>query len=425
MWRTLTGFIFVICLPFFSNPVSAQDARWLKREIRSLCNPMMAGRGYVNKGQQRAAQHIQRFFKNAGLKSALPDSGYLQAYHFPVVTFPDSVMLRIGRHELIPGVDFLVDAAADSYRGRHVKIKRVDVGALPDSAAWLSLRQSFLSGKIYLLRGTDSLARLLHLPPRHLVNALPKGAFLIPVKGKMTWTVATHVDSGKTVLYVQDSVLPRRARRASLAIHSKTEISNSVNIIGLVPGLTVPDSYIVFTAHYDHLGKMGWDATFPGASDNASGTACLEWLASRFAQQPQRYSMLFVAFSGEEAGLKGSSYFVAHAPIPLRKIRFLVNLDIMGDAEQGVTVVNATAHPDEFSLLKSLNQKGGYLPEIRSRGNAANSDHYPFTQAGVPAFFLYSNGGPGFYHDVFDKANTLPLTHVTDVLKLLQDFALQ
>jgi hypothetical protein len=94
----------------------------------------------------------------------------------------------------------------------------------------------------------------------------------------------------------------------------------------------------------------------------------------------------------------------------------------MGSAENGVTVVNATEHPAEFSLLQSLNQKGGYLPEVRSRGKAANSDHYFFSEAGVPAFFLYNNGGPGYYHDVFDRPGTLPLTNVDKVLKLLMDF---
>jgi Zn-dependent M28 family amino/carboxypeptidase len=222
---------------------------------------------------------------------------------------------------------------------------------------------------------------------------------------------------------MQDSVLPRRLRRASIAIHSKLEPAvKCSNVVAMVPGTAVPDSFIVFTAHYDHLGKMGWDATFPGASDNASGTACVEWLAAHFAQQPQRYSMLFIAFSGEEAGLKGSHYFVEHSPVPLEKMRFLVNLDIMGSAENGVTVVNATGHHAEFSLLQSLNQEGGYLPEVRSRGKAANSDHYFFSEAGVPAFFLYNNGGPGYYHDVFDRPGTLPLTNVDKVLKLLMDF---
>jgi Zn-dependent M28 family amino/carboxypeptidase len=192
--------------------------------------------------------------------------------------------------------------------------------------------------------------------------------------------------------------------------------------MGMVRGTAVPDSFIAVTAHYDHLGRMGFDATFPGASDNASGTAMMLQLAAHYAKNPQRYSMLFIAYSGEEAGLRGSSFYVKHPLVPLDRMRFLVNLDIMGDAKDGVTVVNATEFPEEFSMLENLNKKGDYLPQVRSRGKAANSDHYFFSEAGVPAFFLYSNGGAGYYHDVFDKPATLALTNIDKVMKLLMDF---
>jgi hypothetical protein len=406
---------FTICI--------AQDIRSLKHEISSLCSPMMHGRGYVQKGREHAAQHIMRKFRDAGLKPVMSDSSFYQYYTFPVVSFPDSMMLQVGKREIMPGEEFLVDAASDSYHGHKQKVTTINVGKLEDSAAWERVRPHLRPDRITLLKGTDSLARLLHIRPHHIAQILPRGTYIIPISGKMTWTVSTTQLPGTTVLYVQDSSLPRHVRRVSIDVHSKFEpAARSANVIGMVRGSAVPDSFIVFTAHYDHLGRMGWDALFYGASDNASGTACIEWLASYYAQHPQRYSMLFIAFSGEEAGLKGSSFFVAHPPVPLDKMRFLINLDIMGNAEQGVTVVNATEHPNEFSLLQSLNKKNGYLPEIRSRGKAANSDHYPFSEAGVPAFFLYSNGGPGYYHDIFDRPATITLTNVDKVLKLLMDF---
>jgi hypothetical protein len=364
-----------------------------------------------------------RKFRDAGLKPVLPDSSYYQTYTFPVVSFPDTMVVRIGKKELVAGEEYLVDAASDSYHGQKQKVSTIDVGELADSAAWGKVRARLRPDRITLLKGIDSLARLLHVRPYRIAEVLPKGAYIIPISGKMTWTVSTSQMQGTTVLYIQDSVLPRHVRRASIDVHSHFEpAAKSANVIGVVRGTAVPDSFIVFSAHYDHLGKMGWDALFPGASDNASGTACMEWMAGHYAQHPQRYSMLFIAFSGEEAGLKGSQFFVAHSPVPLERIRFLVNLDIMGNAEQGVTVVNATEHPHEFSLLQSLNKKANYLPEIRSRGKAANSDHYHFSEAGVPAFFLYSNGGPGYYHDVFDRSATLGLTNVDKVLKLLTEF---
>ncbi len=403
-------------------PARAQDLRALKHEIATLCAPAMAGRGYVQKGREHAAQHIMRKMRDAGLKPVTPDSSFYQYYTFPVVSFPDTVFLQVGKKVLLPGEEYLVDAASESYHVRKGKIATIDVGQLADSAEWLKVRSRLRLDRINLLRGTDSLVRLLGIRPSRLAGTLPKGAYIIPLRGKMTWTVATATIPA-TVYYVQDSALPKHPRKATIDLHSELlPAAKNANVMAMVRGTEVPDSFIVFTAHYDHLGRMGWDATFPGASDNASGTAAMLQLAAYYGAHPQRYSMLFIAFSGEEAGLQGSKFYVAHPLVPLEKMRFLINLDIMGNAQDGVTVVNATEHPQEFSLLEALNKKGSYLPQIRSRGKAANSDHYPFSEAGVLAFFLYSNGGPGFYHDVFDKPNTLALTNVDKVLLMLRDF---
>ena len=163
-------------------------------------------------------------------------------------------------------------------------------------------------------------------------------------------------------------------------------------------------------------------AIFPGASDNASGTAMMLYLARYFSTHPQKYSIMYIAFSGEEAALIGSLYFTKHPVIPLKSIKFLTNIDIMGDATDGITVVNATEFPREFDELQKINTTNKLLPAIKSRGKAANSDHYYFTEAGVPSFFIYSDGGPGFYHDVYDRASTLSLNKVDNVAKLLIDF---
>lgn len=273
----------------------------------------------------------------------------------------------------------------------------------------------------YLLKNADSAAKRIGIPPRKLAENLPKGCFIVPVHGKMMWTVATDT-IGATVLYVEDSVLPKKLRKISASIQNKLLPSvKNQNIIGAFPG-TVKDSFIFITAHYDHLGKMGHEAMFPGASDNASGTAMMLYLARYFSAHPQRYTMVFVAFSGEEAGLLGSKYFTENPPVPLANIRFLLNLDIMGDATDGITVVNATEFPQAFHLLEDINRQKDYLPQIKSRGKAANSDHYHFTEKGVPAFFIYSNGGKGYYHDVFDKPSELSYNHIDGVIKLLQDF---
>jgi Zn-dependent M28 family amino/carboxypeptidase len=192
--------------------------------------------------------------------------------------------------------------------------------------------------------------------------------------------------------------------------------------MGMVKGTQQPDSFLVLCAHYDHLGSLGRNTWFPGANDNASGVAMLLELAAAIVEKPLPYSVLFVAFSGEEAGLLGSSFMAENPPVPLSKIRFLFNLDLMGFGEKGATVVNATLHPQEFARLQRLNEEGQYLTEIKARGKAANSDHFPFSEKGVPTFFMYLMGGPAYYHDVHDRPETLSLQGMRGSFRLIMAF---
>jgi aminopeptidase YwaD len=145
-------------------------------------------------------------------------------------------------------------------------------------------------------------------------------------------------------------------------------------------------------------------------------------LARYYGAHPQPYTMAFILFAGEEAGLVGSKYFTQNPLIPLSQIRFLVNLDMEGTGIDGITVVNATIYPKEFALLRQINQKGNYLAAVNPRGKAPNSDHYYFSEKGVPAFFMYTLGGIRAYHDVFDISATLPLNKYEDLFKLLLKF---
>jgi Zn-dependent M28 family amino/carboxypeptidase len=150
--------------------------------------------------------------------------------------------------------------------------------------------------------------------------------------------------------------------------------------------------------------------------------AMLLSLAKYYAAHPQPYTIAFICFAGEEAGILGSKYFTEHPLMPLSNIKLLINMDIMGTGNDGITVVNATGYPKYFDLLKQVNAQGNYLVKINPRGKAANSDHYWFTEKGVPAIFMYTMGGIKAYHDVFDISKTLPLTEFNDLFKLLVQF---
>lgn len=84
--------------------------------------------------------------------------------------------------------------------------------------------------------------------------------------------------------------------------------------------------------------------------------------------------------------------------------------------------MNATEFPEEFAMMNEVNDKEKLLVKINARGKAANSDHYYFTEKGVPSFFFYTQGGITAYHDVFDIAATLPLQEQEDLFKLVRGF---
>ncbi len=417
--------ILLITGSFLASATRAQTnadtiANIIRNHIYRLTTPSMMGRGYVGNGQKKASEYISSHFTNLGLTSVAAIADMQQYYSFPVNTFPSKMSVTINGKQLLPGQDYLVGAASTTYNNRkRIAIKNLASVTTPQQ--WRYTKATFSDTCIWLLLHTDSMCQNTGIPSHQLPSLLPSGCYILPQKNKLMWTVADHTTAA-TVVYITDTSLPALPTVASVDISAKLNKKyTATNIVACIPG-TLPDSFIVFSAHYDHLGKMGSNTFFPGASDNASGTAMILYLAQYYAAHPQRYTMVFIAFSGEEAGLLGSAHFVQNPPFPLAGIKLLCNLDIMGDATDGVTVVNATLHPKEFELLTSLNNQHQYLPIIKSRGKAANSDHYYFSEAGVPAFFLYSNGGEGYYHDIYDKAEAVTLQNIPGVANLLINF---
>jgi Zn-dependent M28 family amino/carboxypeptidase len=166
---------------------------------------------------------------------------------------------------------------------------------------------------------------------------------------------------------------------------------------------------------------MGAATHFPGANDNASGVAMMLDLARHFSapENKPECSIAFIAFTGEELGLLGSKHYTGHPLFALGKIKVMVNMDIVGTGDEGITVVNGSVFQGEFDRLVALNDSLDLLPEIKPRGNAANSDHHWFSENGVKAFFIYTRGGISAYHDIYDRPETLPLTEYEDLWRLL------
>jgi Zn-dependent M28 family amino/carboxypeptidase len=171
---------------------------------------------------------------------------------------------------------------------------------------------------------------------------------------------------------------------------------------------------------------MGQDVIFPGANDNASGTAMVMDLARHYSESNPDYSIAFILFSGEEAGLYGSKFYTENPLFPLKKIKLLINLDMVGTGSGGISFVNGSKFPEFLKIVNQINDEKNYLTKVKSRGESCNSDHCFFYQKGVKAFFIYSMGKEYMhYHNIYDKANALPLTKYEEIFKLLIDTVLK
>jgi aminopeptidase YwaD len=371
--------IFLVFLLAGFNSFS-QDLAFGRKMVDTLTSPVFWGRGYTKDGMKKAADYLASQFQAYGLKP-MQGNDFFQKFSYPVNTFPGKMDVSINDKELVPGKDYIVSAESKGAKAKG-ELERVD------SVQFVN-RQSRV---------------------------------LVKLEDKLTMEVAPE-EANYTLILVDRNAF--RETPASIKVNIENDfISNfkAVNICGIVRGTLKPDSVILITAHYDHLGGLGKDTYFPGANDNASGVSLLLNLAHYYATNPQPYSIGFILFAGEEAGLIGSKYFTEHPLVPLKNIRFLINTDLAGTGEEGITVVNATEYPKEFAMMNAVNDENKLLVKINSRGKAANSDHYFFTEKGVPSFFFYTMGGIKAYHDVFDKAETLPLNEHEDLFKLVVKF---
>jgi aminopeptidase YwaD len=396
----------------------------VRRITHQLCSPELHGRGYVSKGDSLAAEFIAADFSKIGLKP-IGDS-YFQEFQHSVNTFPGKMLVKQDNRTLVPGVHFLVDAGSAGAK-MQLKPKRIPISIALNTEKLIQEIQAISNGTTYNSIAFDF--RKLTADTLRKISGLTREiAGILPVievtDRKLTWSVSSE-QLKHPLLQIQDSVF---VFDEELTIDIEAEQLTdyrSRNVIGYLPGKRKWGKKVIYSAHYDHLGRMGEETYFPGANDNASGTAMLLSMANYFKQNPIKRSIVFIAFAGEEAGLVGSKYFVGNPLVKLKKISFVLNLDIMGSGEEGITVVNATLFDSEFKALQKINQEQKLISHIKSRGPAANSDHYWFTQMNVPAFFIYTMGPNKNYHDIFDTYENLSFVEYQDLVALLCAFTKQ
>ncbi|MBT0607389.1 M28 family peptidase [Aequorivita echinoideorum] len=206
----------------------------------------------------------------------------------------------------------------------------------------------------------------------------------------------------------------------------------SQNVIGIVEGTDakLKDEYIIYAAHYDHVGIGAPDQTgdtiYNGARDNAVGTTTVLSMAENLAKYPTKRSALFILFTGEEKGLLGSKYYIENPVLPLNKMVFCFNSDNGGYNDTSITTIiglertTASKNIKDAATAFSLRATDDPAPE---QGLFDRSDNVHFAKAGIPAP-TYSLGFTSFdaeitkyYHQASDEADTLDFDYLLKFFK--------
>ena len=400
--------IILIIAVFVITVSYSQDKKYAKQCLAKLVSPEFHGRGFTENGDKIAAKFIINELKKNNVKP-ITDK-YTQNFGFAINTFPYPVSLSFNNKKLKLGSEYLIQPLSGTVKGKFEYV-------------YFDSTKTDYKNKFVVIDKkrlpTYSTYRLQEIEYTNYIKA--KGIIEI-IDGNL---MQVHSPSTKDYVWLQ----VKRENFDSLSTTLQVDVKNkfyynyeSQNICGFVQGKV--DTFIVFTCHYDHVGEVGKEAVFPGANDNGSGTVTVLDLAKHYASLKGKphYSIAFLFFSAEEVGLLGSKYYALNPTINLKKIKFLINLDMIGSGEKGIAIVNAKENNKATELIKSINEKNKYFDHIKIRGNAQNSDHYYFSQVGVPAIFIYTEGNYKEYHSIYDKYVDQLLTRYKQMFNLMTKF---
>lgn len=410
--------LLIIILSLAALELNAQDLPHFKRVVKELSSSRYQGRGYARGGANKAGKYLEKEYRKAGV-----DAVTLQPFTIDINTFPGAMEMWADGKKLRAGVDFSMREYSPGVKGEfpvyHVDTLNFDGNALladlarPENAGCLVCCDFWFTYK-----------------HREVFSRLQKTGECSNAGLLLTWAAPIKFFKAygekvvdKPIIWVTPEAIANVKR---VKVNVENEFLNDYelfNVIAKVEGRR-HDSCYVFTAHYDHLGNLGRKVYYPGANDNASGTVTVVTLAAHYAKNRPEFDMYFVSFSGEDANLRGSTYFAEHPLVPLSQIKYLFNIDMIGDDNPVLYCEVSDAGMGQYPRFEKVNREQ-HLFEALNRGNlAANSDHYPFAVRGVPCIFLENENGNAFphYHTPADNSKTVRLDSYEPVFKLVTGF---
>lgn len=442
-YKPLIALVLITVLP---QIVFAQNTpEQLKKHVYILAADSMEGRLTGSAGEQKAAEYIAGYFKEAGLVPAGDSKTYYHSFTFsPEVIFGEKNNLEIAGKVYTRGKDYDIIPYSATAK---VKGKLVDVGfGIKDTAKNHNDLEDIgnLKGKVLLVN--LGLPGGIHPHSEYLAyqNWRSRLDILLPLKpAAIVFYGSDDPPIGYSakglsqinayeipLIYLNDSIAKqikeKQASEKSLQVFLTTDVKKKKvtgqNVVGFVDNNAIQT--VVIGAHYDHLGYGEYGGTFHknemqihnGADDNASGTAVLIELARKMASAKNKYNYMFIAFSGEELGLLGSNAFTKKPYFKDHDIVYMLNMDMVGrldsiDRKLGVNGSGTSSVWD--SVIVAANEYA-FTVSTTASGLGA-SDHTSFYLNNIPAIHFFT-GLHKDYHKPGDDAHKLNYAGMADVM---------
>lgn len=465
-------------IPSLAAPASSE----IIRHVRYLASDELTGRGVDTPGIQLAKDYIAKEFKKYGLLPGGDKGTYFQSLEVvtgikikepsavilsddpPLVVNQDWTPLGLSRSGGVEGEVVFVgygitaqDYSYDDYAGIEVQGKIVLVlryepppinEKSPFQKAPRYSRYAALNAKASNARNHGAIGMILIDPNpiregqkelislRRSLGRNNSDLVVVQVKNEIIekWLRRANLSLGDLKNRIdreeKPASVPLSGLKVSLQANLETTTQKTDNVIGILPGSDpqLKGQNIIIGAHYDHIG-LGYFGTrdastegqiHNGADDNASGTAVIMNVAERLGKAPHKpaRTVVFVAFTAEELGIRGSRYYVEHPAFPLGTTIAMINLDMVGRMKNNQITVTGMDTAKEFSgWVTEAGQKSGVEIQPSPR-RGGSSDHASFHEKGIPALHFYTGIHEDYHRptDDWEKLNVEGMAKVSDLV---------
>jgi hypothetical protein len=396
------------CLPALAQKRVIKESE-VSRIVKTLSADEMQGRQVFTPGIRKASDFIEQEFNNAGLQPLPGLSGFIQS--FPLYKVESSQLeVHLSGREM-DGEAVFASSSAESLSWSETGARKPEVVSIAAGDNFRELARKLLAQqKDQLVLVHPSHAAIF----KRLKDTLAHAGF------------RTQLSNTATVFVLTDQTAPE-ACSVQLQQRMQQQVQN--NVVGYLPGKSRKEEFVIFSAHYDHIGiqpAVAGDSIANGADDDASGTTAVISLARYFKKKGgNARSLIFVAFTAEEVGGFGSQYFSRQ--LDPSKVVAMFNIEMIGKESpfgRNAGFITGFDRSDMGKIIQK-NLAGSpyrFHPDPFIKENLFyRSDNATLARLGVPAHSLSTDkiDVDPYYHTVDDEVQTLDISHMTNIIKAI------